>query len=99
MPRPCRATPRARPRPAAFRKGFEDADSGTTAPDPAHLALAHFVYGITLRAVGEESQAAEHLAQAQEIRTAYHLQGRDQVAPAAERELTQALDRILAPSR
>ncbi len=82
----------------AFREAFEAADQGSTVLDPAHLALAHFVYGITLRAVGEEAEAAEHLAQAKEIRRTYHLKGRDQVALDAERELTDVLVRSVGPA-
>lgn len=82
---------------AAFRKGFEVADRGSTVPDPAHRALAHLVYGITLRVVGEEPEAVRHLAEAKEIRRTYHLKGRDRIAGDAERELTEVLRRNVKP--
>ena len=83
----------------AFREAFEAADRGSSAPDPAHLALAHSVYGITLRVVGEEREAAEHLVEAEEIRTTYHLMGRAHVAPDAERELTRVFERSVRKGR
>ena len=79
----------------AFRAAFEVSDRRTSSPDPAHLALVHSVYGITLRAVGEDAEASQHLAQAREIRAAYHLMGRDRIAADAERELTRVLVRSL----
>ncbi len=81
----------------SFRGAFEAADRGSSAPDPAHLALAHAMYGITLRAVGEEAEATDHLEQAREIRKAYHLVGREHVAPVAEAELAHCLVRNVKP--
>ena len=81
----------------AFRDIFEAAHRGLAAADPAHLALVHFVCGITLRVVGEENEAQEHLRQAYAILERYHLRGRQAIAPVAERELVDVLSRARTP--
>lgn len=83
----------------AFREAFDAGRAGSESADPAHLALAHFVFGITSRAVGEDGEALEHLRDAQEILSQYHLQGRQRIAGAAERQLTEELARALVPGR
>lgn len=82
---------------SAFREVFDAARADSAPADPAHLALMHFVFGVTSRAVGEEGEASEHLREAKEILSRYHLVGRERVAGPAERELTQQLARAVAP--
>ena len=81
---------------SAFREVLDTARSHPESADPAHLALAHFVFGITLHAVGEDDEAAKHLREAQEILSRYHLRGRQRIAGPAERELTKELVRMLS---
>ena len=81
---------------SAFKEAFDAADRGSSSPDPGHLALAHFLCGVTSRAVGEDRNATEHLHIAKDIVSRYHLEGRKRVMAAAEPELTETLTRALS---
>jgi tetratricopeptide (TPR) repeat protein/DNA-binding MarR family transcriptional regulator len=81
----------------AFRQAFQVARGGSASADPAHLALAHLLCGVTSRAAGEDGEAVEHLRVAREILSEYHLEGRKRIVDDAERELTEELTRALKP--
>ncbi len=84
---------------SAFKEAFDAADRGSSSPDPGHLALAHFLCGLTSRVAGEDRDATEHMRVAKDIVSRYHLEGRGRVMAAAEPELAETFRRALSSPR